>query len=345
MSNPREKPWTEEEKYALLTEIMKKARVPSRTLVKMIKDMNIIPSWADIPLPSGRSLNSCQSAFHDMCNELPPPVNPGLGPVPPPRHSHPPPPMALLDSSSSGRKRPLYPADKPVLAPRAIQPRPTASTASYSSESGASAIVSPGISGVTARGEPPRKRGRPSKAESERRKAAAEARGETYPPSRRSGSHRAKIPSTSTSPLGIEQGGTAFVAQASSRTAPANPSQENLYAPPPPRRAMPMAGPGDEDRMRDISSREIGSTLRELPRPTDIRQTLPSPQALQLGHRETVPRIEPSERPYDPLPPDRLPFTDSSRRSLVHPVPKHPDEPHTPDLQVPLTTTAEKRSD
>ncbi|KAL4868518.1 hypothetical protein BDV12DRAFT_102140 [Aspergillus spectabilis] len=313
----------------------------------MIKDMNIVPSWADIPLPSGRSLNSCQSAFQDMCHELPPPVNPGTGPLPPPRHPAPAPQMPLLDPGSSMRKRPLYPTENPILAPRPIQrpiqPRPATSTASYSSESGASAILSPGTGGVTARGEPPRKRGRPSKAESERRKAAAEARGETYPPLRRSGSHKVKVPSTPTSPSGIESGGPLFTSQTSTR--PPNVPPPGMRYVPPPLRTMSMPGPSDEERMRNVPNREIPPPLRELPRPTDIRQTLPSPHALQLGHRETIPRIEPSDRTYEPLPPDRLPFTDSSRRSLVHPPPRHPDEPPTPDLQIPLTTTAEKRTE
>ncbi|KAL2848497.1 hypothetical protein BJY01DRAFT_233934 [Aspergillus pseudoustus] len=373
MSNQREKPWTEEEKYALLTEILKKARVPSHTLVKMIKDMNIIPSWADIPLPSGtdgpplpyagfistlqslselglnrlypgRSLNSCQSAFQTMCQELPPPIHPGPSSVPPSRLGYPPPPpIGPIDPGSNVRKRTLFPAEKRILAPapREIQPRIPASTASYSSESGAPAILSPGIGGVTTRGEPPRKRGRPSKAESERRKLAAEARGETYPPLRRAGSHRVKIPSTPTSPSGIELGGPAYPSQTSSRPPPSNVSPEARYVPPP-LRAMAMIGPSDEERLRDLPGRELGPTLRELPRPTDVRQTLPSPQALQLGHRDTIPRMEPSDRPYEALPSDRNPFTDSSRRSIVHPSPRHPDEPPTPDLPVPLTTTAEK---
>ncbi|KAL4787804.1 hypothetical protein BJX76DRAFT_266573 [Aspergillus varians] len=343
MSNSRENPWTEDEKYALLTEIMKKAGVSSRTLVKMIKDMNILPSWADIPLPTGRSLNSCQSAFQDMCHELPSQVNPVLGPLPPPRHTAPARPMQPLDPSSNMRKRPLYSTDKPIIAPRAIQPRPPTGPASYSSESGASTVLSPGTGSVATPGEPPRKRGRPSKAESERRKAAAEARGETYPPLRRSGSHKVKVPSTPTSPLGVELGGPIYTAQASGR--PPNIPQPVLRYVPPPLRTMPMPGPSDEDRMRGMSSREIGSAIRELPRPQEIRQTLPSPQALHLGHRESISRIEPGDRPYEPLPPDRLPFTDSSRRSLVHPSPRQPDEPHTSDIQVPLTTTSEKRTE
>ena len=39
--------------YTLLTEILKKAGVPSAQLVKMIKDFQISPSWGDIPLPTG----------------------------------------------------------------------------------------------------------------------------------------------------------------------------------------------------------------------------------------------------------------------------------------------------
>ncbi|KAL2809711.1 hypothetical protein BJX63DRAFT_344052 [Aspergillus granulosus] len=347
MSNQHEKPWTEEEKYALLTEILKKARVPSHTLVKMIKDMNIIPSWADIPLPSGRSLNSCQSAFQTMCQELPPPVHPGPASVPPQRLGYappPPPPMSPMDPGSNVRKRTLFPAEKRVLAPapREIQPRIPASTGSYSSESGASAILSPGIGSVTPRGEPPRKRGRPSKAESERRKAAAEARGETYPPLRRSGSHKVKIPSTPTSPSGIEPGGPAYPSQTSSRPPPPNLPQEARYGPPP-LRGVAMIGSSDEERLREMSGRELGPTSRELPRPTDIRHTLPSPQSLQLGHRDTILRIEPNDRPYEALPPDRNRFADSSRRSIVNPSPRNPDEPPTPDPPVPLTTTAEKR--
>ncbi|EDP51349.1 AT DNA binding protein, putative [Aspergillus fumigatus A1163] len=145
----------------------------------------------------GRSLNSCQFAFHTMCQEqqqqqqqqqlqqpqMSVPVNPGLVPFPPPRHELSA-PTAVRPEASHMRKRPLFLLDKQPLAPRAIQPRPAASTASYSSESSASALLSPSLESTTTKGEPPRKRGRPSKAEAERRKAAAEARGEAYPPPR-----------------------------------------------------------------------------------------------------------------------------------------------------------------
>lgn len=39
--------------YALLTEILKKAGIPSSCLVRMISELRISPSWGDIPLPQG----------------------------------------------------------------------------------------------------------------------------------------------------------------------------------------------------------------------------------------------------------------------------------------------------
>lgn len=53
------------EQYTLLTEILKKAGVPSMHLVKMIKDFRISPSWTDIPLPPGMTLAHL-SIFSDI---------------------------------------------------------------------------------------------------------------------------------------------------------------------------------------------------------------------------------------------------------------------------------------
>lgn len=39
--------------YTLLTEILKKAGIPSSYLVRMINELRISPSWGDIPLPQG----------------------------------------------------------------------------------------------------------------------------------------------------------------------------------------------------------------------------------------------------------------------------------------------------
>ncbi|PLB51823.1 hypothetical protein P170DRAFT_348341 [Aspergillus steynii IBT 23096] len=342
MSNPPERPWTEEEKYTLLTEILKKAGFPSSHLVKMIRDFNISPNWADIPLPPGRSMNSCQMAFVNMVQHVQASVNPGMGPFPLPRHEASLPPAPSFEGGNV-RKRPLFPADKPMRAPRAIQPRPAgASTASLSSESGASALVSPGAESVAARGEPPRKRGRPSKAESERRKAAAEARGETYPPPRRSGSSKIKIPSAPTSPAGVEPFAATFTPQATASRPPHIP-QPNLRYAPPIARTMGFIGPGDDDRLRDPANRDIDPALRELPRPTEMRQTLPSPQALQLGHRETMARVNPVERPFERPHPDRVPFAD--RRALLHPPSRHHDEPSVSSPEMSMRPSSEKRTE
>ena len=42
--------------YTLLTEMLKKAGIPSSYLVKMICDFGISPRLADIPLPPGTAL-------------------------------------------------------------------------------------------------------------------------------------------------------------------------------------------------------------------------------------------------------------------------------------------------
>jgi hypothetical protein len=270
------------------------------------------------------------------------PVNPGPALFPPPRHESSAPPAPTLDSSQA-RKRPLFPLEKPILAPRAIQPRPTTSTASFSSESGASALLSPGSESMPVRGEPPRKRGRPSKAESERRKAAAEARGETYPPPRRSGSNKTKAPSTPTSPSSIEPLTASFVPQASGSRYQNLPQPELHYAPPP-GRPPSFAGLNEDERRRDAPSRDIGPTMRDLPRPPEMRQTLPAPRTLHLGHRETFARMETGERSYEPPPPERVSFGDSSRRSLIH-ITRRPEEPPISSPEVPLHTSAERRTE
>jgi hypothetical protein len=226
-----------------------------------------------------------------------------------------PPPAPILRPEMTGsapidpslRKRPLYP-EKP-LAPRAIQPRPPASTASYSSES--SAQLSPRFDIST--GEPPRKRGRPSKAETERRKAAAEARGEPYPPPRRSGSGRLKTssPSSAAGP-GLAPG------QSLGHTLAPGPGSGPSIAsypgrPPPPGYEVPSRTIAVPER--DITTRNMG--MRELPRPQEMGP-LPSPHALQLGPPDSfTPRLNStSERgSFSTIPPDR--FTPDERRDSV----------------------------
>ncbi|KAI2722675.1 hypothetical protein DTO013E5_3936 [Penicillium roqueforti] len=331
MSNLSDRPWTEEDKYTLLTEILKKAGFPSSYLVRMIKEYGITPNWEHIPLPQGRSLSSCKTAYLNMVQQ---PVHPPTQPVasfPPPSDMTGPP--APMDPSTM-RKRPLHPSDKPI--PRAIQPRPPASTASYSSESGASAQLSPRLD--VAPGEPPRKRGRPSKAETERRKLLAEARGETYPAPRRSGwSRRLKVPSSPTSPA-AGPSSTPFPPAPQAFHGPKPSPAPTLYDTPTMHSAVlpPGPGPAPNDERRDMPPR-MNINMRELPRPTEMVHPLPSPHALQLGPPDAFPRFSnPAERPYS-FAADRFSPSDSSRRDSL----TRPDQP-APYSERTNTTQAEK---
>ncbi|KAJ5364764.1 uncharacterized protein N7496_010477 [Penicillium cataractarum] len=366
MSNSSDTPWTEEEKNTLLSEILKKAGIPSNYLLRIINEFRISPDWEHIPLPQGRSLSQCRLAFENMQLQLksqtqsqaqaqpqsqsqspfqPQPQQPQAQhqhqyqqpphPAPPPTAVPIPRPEAPGTPSSIDanlRKRPLYPAEKP-LAPRAIQPRPPASTASYSSES--SAQLSPRLD-TTSTGEPPRKRGRPSKAETERRKAAAEARGETYPPPRRANPNRMRIPPSPTSPAGPYPVPTA----PGPASHPVHGPNAGLipYDVPGPRplapapsipgaSSSPSSNPNPSER-RDIPNRSMGPNMRELPRPTEMGHPghpLPSPHALQLGTLQLgppdpFPRLNsnPGERSaYGAIPPDRFSPPDSGRRDSV----------------------------
>ncbi|KAJ5756995.1 uncharacterized protein N7511_007177 [Penicillium nucicola] len=358
MSNSSDRPWTEEDKYALLTEILKKADMPSSHLVNLIKDFNVTPNWEHIPLPQGRSLSACKNAFLNMCSQA---IHPPKHPVPFPRSD-----MTGPPAPDPMRKRPLYPSNKPL--PRAIQPRPPASTASYSSESGASAQLSPRLDPGT--GEPPRKRGRPSKAETERRKLAAEARGETYPPPRRSNSARLKIPPSPTSPavgpstrfpqsiapqaFGPKQGHMHAHGRSHSHSIGHVPSPM-MYEASAMRSTVPP-GPSVNDERRDIPTRNMpgpgpghgpaavagpGPNMRELPRPTEMGHPLPAPHTLQLGPPDAFPRLSnPAERPYSSFTSnDRYSPPDSGRRDSVT---SRSDQHQPPYPEGRMSTPAEK---
>ncbi|KAJ6012991.1 hypothetical protein N7499_012407 [Penicillium canescens] len=354
MSNSSDRPWTEEDKYTLLTEILKKAEMPSSHLINLIKDFNITPNWEHIPLPQGRSLSACKTAFLNMCQQA---IHPPKHPAPFPRSD-----MTGPPAPDPMRKRPLYPSDKPL--PRAIQPRPPASTASYSSESGASAQLSPTLDPGT--GEPPRKRGRPSKAETERRKLAAEARGETYPPPRRSNSARLKITPSPTSPaagpstsfpqsiapqaFGPKQGHIQAHGRSHSHSIGHVPSPM-MYEASAMRSTVPP-GPSINDERRDFPSRSMpgpspaavagpGPNMRELPRPTEMGHHLPAPRILQLGPPDAFPRLSnPAERPYSSIASnDRYSPSDSDRRDSVT---SRPDQHQPPYPEGRIGTPAEK---
>lgn len=322
MSNQPERPWTEEEKYTLLTEILKKSGIPSTYLVNIINSFRISPSWADIPLPPGRSLNSCKRAFTSMCQQQ---IQPLTTPVlfSEPRHE----PVIQVEhpESSSSRKRPLRPL-------RAIQPRPPASTTGYSSESG----VSPGLEDATARTEQPRKRGRPNKAEAERRKAAAQARGEVYPPPRRSGIERSKVSSTPTSPPLVSSVGVSYSPHVDVQME----ARHSVTYPDAPRKRI-TALVGTESTQRQRSMSENDST-RQLPRPPRLEQRLPSPHVLQLGQRELIHRTSIGERGLLNPPLSELLPSDDGRRTLITPINERAEQP---PISNPKVTLSERSAD
>ncbi|KAL2372445.1 hypothetical protein BDBG_08434 [Blastomyces gilchristii SLH14081] len=181
MSNPPDI-WKDDEKVELLTEILKQAKIPPVYLYTMIQDHGIRPAFMEIPLPPGRSLMACQNAYNHMAQEY--------SHMFPPRQS----PFgssAPLQISPGDRKRPLHPlqTDKPPTGHRAIQPKPTPPGRYPSTDILKPHQLPPSVDNSSFN-ERPRKRGRPSKLETQRRnqleaqrrnQAAAQARGEMYP--------------------------------------------------------------------------------------------------------------------------------------------------------------------
>ncbi|KAH8702594.1 hypothetical protein BGW36DRAFT_289225 [Talaromyces proteolyticus] len=205
MPDQIDRDWTEEEKYGLLTVILRNAGVPPSSLFEVFRQYNVKPPWDDMALPPGRTLNECKQQFTAMWQTSQSqlharPTESWQVPPPPavfPAFNHPTPVNpALSNDPYTSRKRPLYSTERPAI-PRAIQPRPPHSIGQFNSEAGSPGPGSPGWADYTpGKGsEPPRKRGRPNKAEAERRKAEAEARGESYPPPRRRSS-KTKNPAT-----------------------------------------------------------------------------------------------------------------------------------------------------
>ncbi|CAK3809450.1 Hypothetical predicted protein [Lecanosticta acicola] len=143
----------------LLAEIIKAANPPPSMLFNLLRDNTIQPRWEDIPLPPGRSLNSCRYAFLEMQRSLS--LQPMTTPMVP--GSLTPTPLSLPPVTL---KRPYqyeggsYSAG--AATGREIRPKPHASGISYSQPSPT---------------EPPskRKRGRPTKAEAQAKAELAAA--------------------------------------------------------------------------------------------------------------------------------------------------------------------------
>ncbi|KAI9810566.1 MAG: hypothetical protein M1826_003522 [Phylliscum demangeonii] len=191
----------------LLTEILKDAQIGPHVLLKIIVEYSVEPRWSDIPLPPGRSLRSCQTLYQALQ---------GLQPY------------ATVASpyvaATTGRKRGggFHDAVNAAAANRALQPRPLA----YASVNGEQGTLMPAPS-IDPSAEPPKKkRGRPSRAESDARAAAAAARGEPYPP--------AKSPRTPRPAKGASH----RAAEKASAVEQQQQQQQQPYPPPP--RAQPL---------------------------------------------------------------------------------------------------------
>ncbi|SMQ48284.1 unnamed protein product [Zymoseptoria tritici ST99CH_3D7] len=154
MATPPEQPWTIHEKNYLLAEIIKGAYPTPDVLLNLVRNMNVKPRWDDIPLPLGRSLNSCKAVYEDLWRShsmqsmaMPYTPTPLSAPMPPHKR-----PYQFEGSYSAGPSN------------REIRPRP--------------AVVAGGAySQQPSPNEPPpkRKRGRPTKAEAQAKAEAAAA--------------------------------------------------------------------------------------------------------------------------------------------------------------------------
>ncbi|KAL8673846.1 MAG: hypothetical protein Q9168_001758 [Polycauliona sp. 1 TL-2023] len=155
-----------------LAEILKDSQIPSGTLLQIIQGERIRPRWMEIALPQGRSVTACQKAYDSLYARVFHIPLHTLGPAP-------------LPSPSPGqRKRPSAGAEVQMSLNRELQPRgPGFTTIKIPPEPTASAypvaLADPGD-------QRKKKRGRPSKAEAEMKAAEYAARGEPYPPPRKS---------------------------------------------------------------------------------------------------------------------------------------------------------------
>ncbi|KAL8917044.1 MAG: hypothetical protein Q9172_005997 [Xanthocarpia lactea] len=165
-----EQPFDEREERYFLAEILKDSPIPSGNLLRVIQAEGIRPRWTEIALPHGRSVSACQKAFDSLyARVFQMPLQP-LGPAP------------LPSPSARQRKRPAAGAENPMSLNRELQPRgPGFATINDPPEPTAYPV------GLADPGDHrKKKRGRPSKAEAEIKAAEYAARGEPYPPPRKS---------------------------------------------------------------------------------------------------------------------------------------------------------------
>lgn len=285
---------------------------------------------------TGRSLNECRQQFEALWqvhqaqpsyrspetwqNPIPPNAFPAVNPGPSHAEPHP-----IAHDAFGSRKRPFYPPEKPPIFPRAIQPRPPLTGGPFPGESGSPVPTSPnwpeGVGGRST--EPPKKRGRPSKAESERRKAEAEARGEIYPAPRRRAS-TTKLPTTPSGAASATSDGSMVSPMQTAHT-PEVHNQERLLEPAPNKdivsiQAARTGSLGSEapdmDPVRGII-RSQANQDRRLPLPLEFNAQPPRRESLNVHDR-------PLEHPYHGFPTPR-PEQNSTSATPTRQIVQHPE--------------------
>ncbi|RMZ74769.1 hypothetical protein DV737_g5756, partial [Chaetothyriales sp. CBS 132003] len=174
MSNKFNEPWSLQEKIELLVSILHvQHQYLQRDFVAFLAQtvrQNPAFSWNEVPLPSGRSVHSCQA----ICE--------ALQATPPPRLQQPFGSRAFAAGFDGEQPTWMQPQH-----PRAIQPRPSRSTDSPNpaSTNGESLTImrttGPELTGEKRR----KKRGRPTKEEAEERDRQLAAEGKVYEPKKR----------------------------------------------------------------------------------------------------------------------------------------------------------------
>ncbi|OBT51049.1 hypothetical protein VE04_09222 [Pseudogymnoascus sp. 24MN13] len=149
-------PFSEYEQRFLLTEILKTSNIPIDALLNVLREQNFDPTWEEVGLPAGRSMNSCAAELAKL--------NSGLNGDAIPEQ----------DQTDISRNQ-AYPLSKRILRPRnprdqarEIKPKPAAAASN-----GADKLVTSTPATGSAR-----KRGRPSNAELAQRAKEASERGE-----------------------------------------------------------------------------------------------------------------------------------------------------------------------
>ncbi|KAL8997496.1 MAG: hypothetical protein Q9169_003276 [Polycauliona sp. 2 TL-2023] len=182
MSIFSEQPFDEREERYFLAEILKDSSIPSGTLLQIIQGERIRPRWTEIALPHGRSVTACQKAYDSLyARVFQIPLQP-LGPAP------------LPSPSPRQTKRPSAGTEMQMSLNRELQPRGHGfATVKNPPETTAYPV------GLADPGDHrKKKRGRPSKAEAEIKAAEYAARGEPYPPPRKSKNPKLSLEGAST---------------------------------------------------------------------------------------------------------------------------------------------------